>query len=110
MNVYRRLNLLIYLNKDWHPAWGGSLELWDTGGKARIKQIQPVFNRAVLFDTSNFSYHGHPEPVKCPPDRSRKSLALYYYSAEYPFDEDRAAHGTVFIDTDAKALLRPAGG
>ncbi len=101
LKVYRRLNLLIYLNKNWDPAWGGSLELWDNGGQACVRQIEPVFNRAVLFDTSNFSYHGHPDPVMCPPERSRKSLALYYYSVEYPFEEDRAAHGTVFLDTDA---------
>ena len=98
LRLYRRLNLLIYLNKDWQPEWGGSLELWDRGGQQCVRAIQPVFNRAVLFDTSNFSYHGHPHPLACPPERSRKSVALYYYSLESPGESDRAAHGTIFLD------------
>ena len=98
LRLYRRLNLLIYLNKDWQPEWGGSLELWDRGGQQCVRAIEPVFNRAVLFDTSNFSYHGHPHPLACPPERSRKSVALYYYSLESPGESDRAAHGTIFID------------
>jgi hypothetical protein len=97
LKLYRRLNLLVYLNKDWDANWGGDLELWDRTGTRCVRTIEPVFNRAVLFDTSNFSYHGHPHPLACPPDRSRKSVALYYYSADYPFPEDTAAHGTIFI-------------
>jgi hypothetical protein len=98
LRLYRRLNLLVYLNKDWQPEWGGSLELWDRGGQQCVRAIEPVFNRAVLFDTSNFSYHGHPHPLACPPERSRKSVALYYYSLESPGESDRAAHGTIFLD------------
>jgi hypothetical protein len=98
LKVYRRLNLLVYLNKDWQESWGGALELWDRRGETCVRMIPPLFNRAVLFDTSNFSYHGHPHPLACPPDRSRKSVALYYYSVDYPHEEDRAAHTTVFVD------------
>jgi 2OG-Fe(II) oxygenase superfamily len=101
LRLYRRLNLLIYLNKDWQPEWGGNLELWDRGGQRCVRAIQPVFNRAVVFDTSNFSYHGHPHPLACPPERSRKSVALYYYSLESPGESDRAAHGTIFLDTNS---------
>jgi Rps23 Pro-64 3,4-dihydroxylase Tpa1-like proline 4-hydroxylase len=92
------VNLLIYLNKDWDERWGGALELWDRSGRQCVRSVQPVFNRAVLFDTSNFSYHGHPHPLACPPERSRKSVALYYYSLECPTDADREAHGTVFLE------------
>ena len=95
LKLYRRLNLLIYLNKDWNEAWGGALELWD--GQRCVRAISPLFNRAVLFDTSNFSYHGHPHALDCPPDRSRKSVALYYYSLECPSETDRTEHGTVFL-------------
>ena len=76
MHVWRRLNLLIYLNTEWDEAWGGHLELWDTGGKTCVKRIAPTFNRAVIFDTSNRSYHGHPHPLNCPEGQSRRSLAL----------------------------------
>jgi Rps23 Pro-64 3,4-dihydroxylase Tpa1-like proline 4-hydroxylase len=100
LNLYRRLNLLIYLNENWSEEWGGDLELWDRSGKRCVQRIAPVFNRAVIFDTSNFSYHGHPRPLQCPEDRSRKSLALYYYTVEAPADDDRTPHTTVFIQTE----------
>jgi Rps23 Pro-64 3,4-dihydroxylase Tpa1-like proline 4-hydroxylase len=100
LTLYRRLNLLIYLNQDWSEGWGGELELWDRTGQRCIRRIAPTFNRAVIFDTSNFSYHGHPRPLQCPDDRSRKSLALYYYTVEAPAEEDRTPHTTVFIQAD----------
>ena len=99
LNVYRRLNLIVYLNKGWQEEWGGHLELWAKGADHPAARIAPAFNRAVIFDTSNASYHGHPHPLACPEDQSRKSVALYYYSVDYPYDEDRAAHTTLFIDT-----------
>ncbi len=97
MHVWRRLNLLIYLNTEWDQAWGGHLELWDAEGKTCVKRIAPNFNRAVIFDTSSRSYHGHPHPLNCPDGQSRKSLALYYYTVDYPYPEDLTPHSTVFI-------------
>lgn len=98
LGLYRRLNLLVYLNRAWVPSWGGALELWDQAGKELVRSIGPSFNRAVVFDTSNFSYHGHPHPLACPPGRTRKSIALYYYTAERPSEADSAPHGTLFLD------------
>jgi Rps23 Pro-64 3,4-dihydroxylase Tpa1-like proline 4-hydroxylase len=100
LNLYRRLNLLVYLNEAWSEDWGGDLELWDRAGKRCVRRISPLFNRAVIFDTSNYSYHGHPLPLQCPEDRSRKSLALYYYTVEAPADDDRTPHITVFLQTE----------
>ena len=94
----------MYLNKDWQQAGGGAVDLWDRGGQRCIRAIEPVFNRAVLFDTSNFSYHGHPHPLACPPERSRKSVALYYYAFESPGESDRAAHGTIFLDSNSAVV------
>lgn len=76
----RRLNVLIYLNRDWRPEYGGALELWDQGMERCERSILPVFNRLVAFSTTEDSYHGHPEPLNCPEGWTRKSLALYYYS------------------------------
>jgi hypothetical protein len=98
LNLWRRLNLLLYLNENWDPAWGGELELWDRAGKQRVKSIAPIFNRVVIFDTSNFSYHGHPHPLMCPPDRSRKSIALYYYTAQKP-EGEIDPHITLFLES-----------
>ncbi|MFL5296748.1 MAG: 2OG-Fe(II) oxygenase [Phenylobacterium sp.] len=82
--IYRRLNLLIYLNPDWEASYGGNLELWSRDGKSKVREVSPVLNRAVIFTTDTTSFHGHPEPLQCPPDRCRRSLALYYYSVEAP--------------------------
>jgi Rps23 Pro-64 3,4-dihydroxylase Tpa1-like proline 4-hydroxylase len=81
-NWQRRINVLIYLNKDWKEEWGGKLELWDKQMKACEVKVAPVFNRCVIFSTDADSYHGHPEPMTCPEDRYRRSIALYYYSIE----------------------------
>ncbi len=81
MNVERRLNLLIYLNDDWSPDYGGDLELWDKKMEKRWHSVSPVLGRAVVFNTSLDSFHGQPDPVRCPPDRGRRSIATYYYTA-----------------------------
>ena len=86
-NLDRRINVLIYLNKNWNNNYGGSLELWDKDMKNCIKKIPPLFNNMVIFSTNDFSNHGHPEPLACPDDTSRKSLALYYFSSGRPKEE-----------------------
>lgn len=92
----RRLNLLVYLNQDWEEAYGGHFELWDPEMTSCKKQVLPKFNRMVIFSTTDFSFHGHPNPLECPPDRSRKSLALYYYSKGRPSSEVTETHTTLF--------------
>ncbi|MEL6493890.1 MAG: 2OG-Fe(II) oxygenase [Cyanobacteria bacterium J06623_7] len=96
MRLDRRLNLLIYLNQNWQESYGGYFEMWDTEMTQCQKKILPIFNRCVIFNTTDFSYHGHPEPLTCPEDRTRKSLALYYYSNGRPQSEIAAGHSTVF--------------
>ena len=95
----RRLNVLVYMNKDWSEDWGGHFELWDRDMKASVKKILPVFNRMAIFTTTDFSYHGHPDPLRCPPGRSRKSLALYYYTngrPDYEINKGLEEHSTLF--------------
>jgi len=82
--LFRRLNLLIYLNEGWQPEFGGDFELWDEAGKQRIKTVAPLGNRCVVFTTTATSYHGHPEPLTCPEGMTRRSLALYYYQLQKP--------------------------
>lgn len=81
MHLDRRLNLLIYLNDDWDDSYGGALELWDRGMTRRCRSIAPVMARAVVFNTERDTFHGHPDPLTCPSDRSRRSIATYYYTA-----------------------------
>ncbi|MBI1781725.1 MAG: 2OG-Fe(II) oxygenase [Sphingobacteriales bacterium] len=95
----RRINALIYLNKDWEESYGGHFQLWDKEMKECRKKILPLFNRLAIFSTTDFSYHGHPDPLSCPPDRSRRSLALYYYTNGRPEEEINSGleeHNTLF--------------
>lgn len=105
MAVHRRLNVIIYLNKDWEDDWGGHFELWsktdDNLPKDCVKKIKPDFNRMIVFRTDDFSFHGHPTPLKCPTDRSRRSLILYYYTSTRPADEVKSLdyhHRALFHD------------
>jgi hypothetical protein len=86
MKVERRLNLLVYLNDDWSSDWGGHLELWDREMRECRVKVEPLLGRAVIFTTDADSYHGHPDPLACPPDRSRRSIATYYYTASPGID------------------------
>lgn len=100
----RRLNLLIYLNKNWREEYGGHFEMWDTEMTECKKAILPIFNRCVIFSTTDFSYHGHPNPLNCPEGRTRKSLALYYYSNGRPPEEVSGKHSTLFVARDNEDL------
>jgi hypothetical protein len=96
LRLDRRINLLLYLNKDWREEYGGELELWDRDMSRCVKKIPPIFNRCVIFNTTDWSYHGHPEMLKCPSHITRKSLAIYYYSHGRPVEELGHSHGTLF--------------
>lgn len=101
--LIRRLNLLIFLNEDWQAEWGGSLELHGKnqfGVWGQVREIHPTAGRCVIFETSDHSFHGHPQPLTCPAHRSRRSLALYYYSPQRP-DEKVRKHSTLYLGDEA---------
>lgn len=103
MNLDRRLNFLIYLNKDWdEETYGGHFELWKKDMSQCDVKIAPLFNRIAMFSTTGSSWHGHPNPLTCPLDRSRKSLALYYYTNGRPVHE-LSKHDRNRITTTFKA-------
>jgi Rps23 Pro-64 3,4-dihydroxylase Tpa1-like proline 4-hydroxylase len=92
LRLDRRINVLIYLNKDWKEEYGGHFELWDRKLTQAEKRILPIFNRCAIFSTTSVSFHGHPIPLACPPDRNRKSIATYYYSNGRPEEEPGLTH------------------
>lgn len=103
----RRLNVLVYLNKDWKDEYGGHFELWDKDMTKCVSKIPPRFNTMALFTTTDYSYHGLPNPLTCPPDRSRKSLALYYYTNGRPSSEINKGledHTTLFRERKGIAV------
>jgi len=105
LRLDRRLNVLIYLNKDWKESYGGHFELWkghrENGNhvlESCEERVLPIFNRFVCFSTSENSYQGHPVPLACPEGWSRKSLATYYYTnGRDDAFKDSPAHSTTFI-------------
>ena len=81
-NWARRVNILLYLNDEWRDEWGGHLELWDKDMSSVQGRVSPKGNRMLVFTTSEDSYHGHPDPLVCPEDVARRSMALYYFTEE----------------------------
>lgn len=96
LRLDRRLNLLLYLNRGWEEAHGGHLELWRPDMTKCERRILPVFNRCVIFSTTDDTPHGHPEPLACPEGWTRKSLGLYYYTNGRPADERSPHHSSFF--------------
>lgn len=94
LNLERRVNVLIYLNKDWDKEFGGQLELWEDDMSSCVHSIVPAFNRCVIFNTTSTSNHGNPNPVAHPRGISRKSIALYYYTATW--SPEKRSHSTNF--------------
>jgi 2OG-Fe(II) oxygenase superfamily len=108
---HRRLNLIVYLNPEWDEAWGGNLQLqadpWN--GDSRGPTVAPLFNRAVIFETTERSWHGF-STIRLPQDRrtlSRKSFAIYLYTKERPPGETAVSHATVYVPESMPATLKP---
>jgi hypothetical protein len=100
--LHRRLNLIVYLNKDWRTEWGGAIEIHSNPRKPfenRIISYDPSFNRCVMFETNEYSWHAFPA-INLPEDRrhlSRKSISIYLYTRERPADEIAPEHGTFYV-------------
>lgn len=95
----RRINVLVYLNKDWKSEYGGQFELWNDAMTKCIKKIEPNFNTMAIFSTTSKSYHGNPGIIKCEEGNSRKSIAMYYYTngrPEHEVVEFLEEHSTIF--------------
>ena len=111
-NLHRRLNLIVYLNKDWKTEWGGAIEIHSNPRQPDQNQIQafdPLFNRAVLFETNEISWHGFPR-IDLPEEerhRSRTSLSIYLYTKDRPAGEVAPPHGTFYVQRPMPANLVP---
>jgi len=101
----RRINVLIYLNKNWKDEYNGDLEFWSEDMKNCEVKISPLFNRCVIFNTNETSFHGVPEPILCPEDNTRKSIALYYYTEESVAPRKRATNYKARPKDGSKKIL-----
>ena len=93
--LHRRLNLLLYLNQPWQESWGGQFQLWDKDVKNCEATFEPTFNRCVIFETNEISFHGV-IPVSPRAPAPRKSFAAYYYTKEAPSHWTGVSHSTIF--------------
>tara|TARA_A100001234_G_C12537340_1_gene347255 strand:- start:116 stop:886 length:771 start_codon:yes stop_codon:yes gene_type:complete len=84
LKLFRRINLLLYLTKEWKEEYNGNIEFWKKPFNKADKSIFPKFGRMVIFTTDDNSFHGHPKPLQCPENIWRNSIALYYYSSTRP--------------------------
>ena len=96
LRTRRRMNLILFLNENWQDEYGGALELWETDMSAKAKSVMPVIGRAVVFNTESNTFHGHPDPLTCPENVYRRSLALYYYTVPDEFHSVERSHSTDF--------------
>jgi hypothetical protein len=99
---HRRLNLIVYLNPEWEEAWGGCLDLHrdPAADDDEVVRIAPLDNRCVIFETNEISWHGF-ERIDLPESKrelSRRSIALYFYTAERPADELADSHSTIYVE------------
>ncbi len=104
-NWRRRVNVLVYLNPDWLPEYRGDLELWSRDMKQCVQKISPVHNRCVIFNTDEDSYHGLPDPIMCPEEMTRKSIALYYFTEEESVPRKKATNYRARPDDGFKSIL-----
>lgn len=111
-SAHRRLNLLLYLNKNWDEAWGGAIELHSNPRQPESNEIQTfncIFNRAVIFETNEKSWHGF-KRIQLPESerhQSRKALSIYLYTHERPIEEIAPPHGTFYIPRPLTFDLKP---
>ncbi|HET6801822.1 MAG: 2OG-Fe(II) oxygenase [Betaproteobacteria bacterium] len=109
--LHRRVNLLVYLNREWDEAWGGAIELHSDPFNPAIDESRsflPLFNRAVLFETNEYSWHGF-RRIVLPPDKahlSRKSFSIYLYTKDRPAEEVVAPHTTFYVPQPLPPHLR----
>jgi hypothetical protein len=107
---HRRLNLIVYLNHDWEQSWGGNLELYADPYKDKRPSVvvPPVFNRCVLFETSEVSWHAF-DRIRLPAEQanaSRKSIALYFYTKDRPQEETAGKHTTHYVHRQVAEHIR----
>jgi hypothetical protein len=110
-NWHRRLNLIVYLNPRWKAEWGGSLELHSDprDDDDRIIAVEPNYNRCVIFETTEHSWHGFPR-IAVPESEgpiTRRSVALYFYTIDRPKDELADTHSTIYVDQPLPARFVP---
>ena len=110
--LHRRINLLIYLNKEWDVAWGGAIQLHSDPRDWEHDQVETFncnFNRCVIFETNEHSWHGF-KRIELPPGKrglTRKCISIYLYTHDRPAEEIVPVHGTFYVQQPPPERLVP---
>ena len=111
--LHRRLNLIVYLCPEWKVSWGGSIQLekdaWDRNREKEYVRYLPLANHAILFETSEESWHGFSR-INLPREKlhlSRKSLTVYYYTREREDAEVTNEHSTIYVPDWIPQSVKP---
>lgn len=107
-NVYRRLNFLVYLNKNWKEEYGGGMEMWNADMTKMEKVVMPLLNRVLIFETSEISYHGYSK-ITLPPGETRKSFYTYFYTPITDPTILNKYHDTIFKPKPGDSTLKKVG-
>lgn len=115
LKLERVINIIIYMNPEYTPSYGGHLGLWDHNKSTNqpgslVKEIEPRFNRAIIFNTTQNSWHGISRPLS-DPFFVRRSLAVYYLQtpSEDASPRERALFAPTIDqlgDSDVEELIR----
>jgi Rps23 Pro-64 3,4-dihydroxylase Tpa1-like proline 4-hydroxylase len=106
---HRRLNLLLYLNKDWDAEWGGNLQVHKdprANTDSLVASYTPLFNRCLIFETSEISWHGF-DRLKPPPGKARRAFTIYFYTKDRPGAENIEFHSTEYVEPPLPRHLSP---
>ena len=103
IKMYRRINIIIYLNEEWEESWNGNLEFWSED-MIKKQSYSPKLNTAIIFHVHDKAFHGYPDKINCPDTIGRKSINLYYYTEENDELQNKVPHKTIWKDTNNTSI------
>ncbi|MGZ3853174.1 MAG: 2OG-Fe(II) oxygenase [Flavisolibacter sp.] len=98
----RKINFILFLNPQWEECWGGALEFWNKDVTVCEQSILPSFNRCVLFECNEYSFHGYSK-INCPEGITRKSFYQYYFTESH---QKIVFHDTIFKSTPRESAFK----
>lgn len=96
LKLHRAMSLIIYLNPEWNPEWGGALDFYDDKGEAVVKSNPCLFNRCLIWQYDKYGYHGYETPLSNPPSSPRTAFRLFYYTSSSQYDPADPPHRSLY--------------
>jgi len=100
----RAVSVIIYFNRDWQSAWGGSLNFYDTKRQNVYTSVKPNNGNMLVWTYKNLVYHGYPDPMDCPEDECRRGFRLFYLTSDARTDPKNPPHRSLYWFDKVKGL------